>query len=166
MESGVAIVSAEDDVITEIASSGSQSVVTPMGTNTNDSSIWHLAGNKKPKPRNTENHSEWTKTDIFVAFGGGNRMGECEVALRIMTVELTFVHDWTFQWNGGTYGLAQLNADPHCFIYFGTYFETLPISLFTFVVGLASILAGVVGMVAWLAARPTRPNQTQQPTPL
>ena len=76
-----------------------------------------------------------------------------------MTVEITYLHDWTVQLNGGTYGLAQMNnADPHCFVYLSTWIMTLPISLMTCVVSYAGLLAGVFSTVAWLISRPT-PNK-------
>ena len=82
-----------------------------------------------------------------------------------MTIEITYLHDWTVQLNGGTYGLAQMNnADPHCFIYFRTWIATLPFSLMTCVLSFAGLLAGFFSAVVWLVGRPTRPKHALQRT--
>ena len=82
-----------------------------------------------------------------------------------MTVEITYLHDWTVQLNGGTYGLAQMNnADPHCFVYFGTWITTLDFSPMTCVFCFARLLAGLVCAAEWLVCRPTRPNHALQRT--
>ena len=66
---------------------------------------------------------------------------------------------WTIELGSGTYGLLQLDtADPLCMIYIGTHVATLPFSAPTFVLCLASLLAGVVCAAVWLVDRPTRPK--------
>ena len=77
-------------------------------------------------------------------------------------IEITYLHDWTVQLSGGTYGLEQMNnAAPHCFIYVGTCIATLPFSLMTFILSLAGLLGALLSAVLWLSCRPTLPNHAR-----